>query len=257
VPNISAYGTRTSVAGTDRIFIATGTSDQIDSATLTQVVSLASGGPTFTRPALSSFTESNHQSGTTATDISGGPIVVNCAPGGTYQQIDNWNQSVSGSEWMLTVCLSQSYCIAAPNNDYSTLGIGVKASSGYLFCVRVLGHQEQLDVITASSQSAYNSDLSAVTERNFSKVWYRLYYQSSDSSTPYTVYRSVDGYTWTYIYGWNGTSGVSGSFTASSVFFFADCGGNPSSYTGGTLWHWDIQTGTGSSLNPYSIVNPQ
>lgn len=223
----------------------------------TGTITVSTGGGISSRPALSAFTESNHQTLCTAADISGGPIVVDFAPGGTYQAIDNWNQSVSGSEWLLTACLSQSYSINSAQADYATLGIGVKATNGQLIVLRVLGHQESLDLITMTNENSYNSDLSSTTDRIFSKVWYRIYYQSSNSSYPYNLYRSLDGYTWTFLMQWNGTSGVSGTFTAASALFFMDCGGVTIGHCGGTLWHWDIQTGTGSSLNPYSSSIPQ
>ena len=97
--NISGYPVRATVTGTDRIFVATATSDQIQSCTLAQVAGLSgssggggsggsgSGGPAFApgwgrayvpgtgwhRPALSSLSWFN-QGSAVAADISGGPI---------------------------------------------------------------------------------------------------------------------------------------------------------------------------------------
>jgi hypothetical protein len=90
--DISSYPTRSSVSGTDRLFVASASSPAIESCTLAQVASLAGdgggGGPRYApgwgkffatgawnRPSLSALTWIN-QDGATAIDVAGGPIKV-------------------------------------------------------------------------------------------------------------------------------------------------------------------------------------
>ena len=120
--NISSYGTRTAVSSTDRIFIASGTSDVIQSATLAQVDSLfgegsdsgsgsggggGSGLPAYLpgigagivggawqRPALSAFTVKN-ASNSVVTELTGGPINVTKTAAG-YEDFTMLAEAVPG-----------------------------------------------------------------------------------------------------------------------------------------------------------------
>lgn len=258
--DLSVYPVRTSVTGTDRIPICTSASDAVNSCTLAQIASLGgsgNGGQTSgpTRPNLSAFQVFNESTLVQAQDVANGPIVVTSAAGGTYLSLTAFGQPVSGSEWMVTAQFTPTQlCNLA--GDYSFFSLGLLSNHNELLVLRYAPGTTLFQIAIWSNFTTFNTDISGLPYLFIERPWFRIYYQASDTATPYKCYASSDGISWTFLYAWNGTTDVANApFIASDACALIDPGNAGVQHTG-ALGHWDIQEGAGSSLNPTSIVFP-
>jgi hypothetical protein len=258
---ISGYAVRQAVALTDRVFVASSSSDAIQSATLSQVLSLGAGtessgasGPV--RPALTAFTESNGSTYVTATDIANGPILIQAVTGQPYLDIVSWQQAVSGSEWMVTGCIASSAVPGNAEGGYPTVGLGLVNSAGVFVNFRSVPMQGVYQLAVWSNDTTFDSTIASFNCNGICKYWYRIYYNVRNASFPFSFLLSQDGFIWSDICDWSGSSVVPAPFVADAALFYCDQGGNTGT-TGGLVYHWDIEEGTGSSLNPYAAVLQQ
>lgn len=214
---------------------------------------LTSNAVGFVRPASSSFTLfTSPDSRVSITDYVNGPIdFMHMDTGGNCNYL---YQAVTGSEIMVTARISQ----RARNGDVNTyspfLGVGFSNSGGTLMVFGTSQVQVSLGITTYTSlgHGGYGTLNFSDDRSTGCPAWLRMYYQASNTSNPFSVYVSQDGYIWDLYYQWNGSSALPAAFGSPvAACFFSDPGGRSGGVRGGGLLNWSLQEGSGSSLNPW------
>ena len=215
--NISGYSVRTSVALSDRIFVASAASDVIQSCTLGQVVGLVSGGSgpayapgwgksyaggSWARPASAAFTSFGTTGATgtapTVTDLAGGPLRTTYANGsGTWSGL---KQAISGASWTLEAFVTVEALLTG--SGASTGLLLVNSSSGAFVAFVIFGngqlyiqHWGGFNGTQGFTSNVYNASLyTSPTQLHFRVVF------DGTNLTFYVADDPTDDFSWSKLY---------------------------------------------------------
>jgi hypothetical protein len=238
--------------------VAVGSGLTLSSGTLT-----ASGGnpPTWTRPRLSAFTQRGTASSSTLTTLSepfgaAGPVKMSILGTGTDPFVCALAESVTANSETMFTCSFTVAAFQTGGGNYWRYGALLEDSSGILFAINFLNNNGSyvIEEVSYTSYTAYGTEVTTFTlYPNIVNLWLRFYV--NQTSTPSIhVMMSNDGISWSELLV---TTTPPSSFNMASIAYAAVYGDN------GSVWrveasynHFDIQYGTGNSLNRYAAVNP-